>query len=712
MDLHRGWVTRVAPMTETRPGPLAILVVSSFTATPATSALTFWANQLDLPVELSFAPYGQVFQALHRHGRNAPSGPDAVAVLLRMEDFIPAGHQDGAGPIGNELATTLAAAAQRSPGTTFLVAVCPSSPGVGGDPRRLQAVDEATHVLRRQVGTVDNVSYLEPDDVVQRYSVSRPDDTYADRHGNIPYTPEYFAALGTALMRRLYRAMTAGPKVLVIDCDNTLWDGILGEDGPTGVGVGLARQELQEFLLEQRRAGRLLCLCTKNDLADVKEAVATVPGMRLTLEDFVDLRANWWPKSTNIHDLANDLDLALNSFVLIDDSPLECAEVRSQCPDVAVLQLPPDASRALQTLRHCWPLDLDGVTEEGTRRTALYREERLRREVRRQWTLSLAEFIDSLELRVTIRPAETTDHPRIVDLMRRTTQFNLTGERHSAAEIEALPASIEQHVVEVQDRFGHYGTVGLMMWSIANGSLTASTLLLSCRALGRGVEHRMVAHLGRRAVEQRLDTVRLRYVATARNLPARQFLDEVATPNGASNEGTLMYLLSAEDAANLRYNPDVTPAAGQAPVSAVADRGSARRSAGEAWAPRSWHELAGLTADLTTAESLRRAIGGAGRDVVDDHEDSADDERAVTRIWAEILQLDPGQVDNDFRSLGGGSLELVQLLARVYEEFGVELPVEALLDFEVTISSVVAMIQLLRTSGPSAADGGIPWVES
>jgi FkbH-like protein len=654
-------------MTEDR---LTIRVLSSFTAMPVGPAITFWADRLGLPVELSFAPYGQAFQELQRHGRADMPGPDAVAVLVRMEDLVPPGRHDEA------------------------AAVCPPSPAAEEDDRRREAVARAAHELRRRVDNVANACDVDPEDVCRRYAVSRVADPYADKLGNIPYTAEFFAALGTAVMRRLHRAMTAEPKVLVVDCDNTLWDGVLGEDGLAGVRVGLARQELQDFLVRQRRAGRLLCLCTKNDPADVEEAIATVPGMRLGPDDFVRIRADWRPKSVNIRELATDLNLALDSFVFIDDSPLECAEVQSQCPEVTVVPLPPDASRVLQTLLNCWPLDVGHVTEEASRRTAMYREEQLRRHLRRQ-TLSLAEFIDSLDLRVTVRPAGAADHPRMADLMRRTTQFNLTGRRYGLAEIEALPTAVEQHLIEVQDRFGDYGTVGLMLASAEDGVLDVGTFLLSCRALGRGVEHRMLAHLGRRALHQGLDAVRLRYAATARNQSARQFLDEIGVPQNG--------IVAAGDAAKVRYDPDASPDVGPAP---------ALPRTGETGRFRSWYEIASATASLTTADRIRRAVADTLHDRGDDPGDGLEYERVVRRIWAEILELAPGRIDGDFRSLGGGSLELVQLLARLYEELEVELPVEALLDNEVTVGGLVELVRSLQADGTPSAGGRIPWVES
>lgn len=665
---------------------LAIRVVSSFTAMPIGAAISFWSNRLDLPVEVSFAPYGQTFQELHQPRPDV----DAVAVLIRMEDFLPTGRHDEATVLGAELAAAVASAARRTPSTLFIVAVCPPSPGAAEEDWRREAIDEAAHQMGRQLTDAANVSHIDPADVLQRYAVLRAEDPYADRLGNIPYTPEYFAALGTALMRRLHRRVTLEPKVLVVDGDNTLWDGVLGEDGPTGVRVGLARQEFQNFLIRQREAGRLLCLCTKNDPADVAHAIATVPGMRLGHDDFVRIRADWRPKSVHVRELAEDLDLALDSFVFIDDSPVECAEVRSKCPGVAVLPLPPDASRALQTLRHYWPLDIDGVTQEASRRTSLYREEGLRRHLRLQ-SPSLAEFIDSLDLTVNVRPATAADRPRMANLTRRTTQFNFTGRPYDAAEIEALPVGIEQHVVEARDRFGDYGNVGLMMSSAAEDALEVDTFLLSCRALGRGVEHRMLAHLGRRALDQGLGAVRLRYVPTARNQPVRQFLDEVGVPESG--------FVSAADAAQVRYDPDAASDVG--PPQPRLPSGGARRLVSRS-------DVAGATVDLTTADGLRKAIAGT---IIDPGE-SVDDEHVVRRIWAEILELDPNQIESDFRSLGGDSLDLVQLLARLYEKFGVELPVEALLDNEVTVGGVVDLVRLLRSEDAPTIDKRIPWVEA
>jgi FkbH-like protein len=662
-------------------GSFMLRIVSSFTATPIGSPLTFWAERLGLPVDLSFAAYGQVFQDLQRDHRDL----NAVAVLLRMEDFVPPGRHDKATSMGAELATAVVDAAGRTPSTAYFVAVCPPSAAAIGAGRG-PAIEEAARELRRLTIAAANISYVDPADVLQRYAVPRAEDTYADKLGNIPYTPECFAALGTTLMRRLYRTMTPEPKVLVVDADGTLWDGVLGEDGIPGIRIGLARQEIQDFLIEQRGAGRLLCLSSKNDPDDIIAALTATPGMRLSPDDFVRVRANWKPKSAHVKELAADLGLALESFVFIDDSPVECAEVRSKHPEVTVLQLAPDATRALQSLRHCWPLDIGTVTIEAGRRTAFYHAEGRRQDLRRK-SPSLAEFIDGLELTVTVRPATAADRPRMADLMLRTTQFNLTGQRYGAAEIESLPATVQQYIFEVRDRFGDYGAVGLVMASAAGDVLDADVFLLSCRALGRGVEHHMLAEVGRLALDQGFGAIRLRYTATARNQPAWQFLSAVGVPEGG--------VIGSAEAAETRYTPNTAP---------DEDSPSTPRVNGEGRRLRPWPEVIDAANDLTTARGLRKAMAR----LTDDPRAGSGEELAVRQIWAEVLKLDVNGLDGDFRSLGGGSMELVQLLAGLYEEFGVELPVEALLDTEVTVDGVVDLVQLLQCGQSST---GIPWVE-
>ncbi len=177
-------------------------------------------------------------------------------------------------------------------------------------------------------------------DLVQLYPVLAIEDLRADRLGHIPYTRDYFVALATFLARRIAVFLKSPYKVIAIDCDNTLWKGICGEDGAAGVELTPARVRFHDTLIRLHDQGMLLCLCSKNNPADVAAVFEHRQDMRLREEHLIASRVNWEAKSANLRSLAEELQLSLDSFILIDDSPVECAEVRSGCPSVLTLQLP------------------------------------------------------------------------------------------------------------------------------------------------------------------------------------------------------------------------------------------------------------------------------------------------------------------------------------------------------------------------------------
>jgi FkbH-like protein len=250
--------------------------------------------------------------------------------------------------------------------------------------------------------------------------------------------------------------------------------------------------------------------------------------MPLQRHHILAMRLNWSPKSQNLKELAAELGLGLDSFIFIDDSPLECAEVEAHCPEVLTLQLPPAAEKIPQLLRHVWALDRRKSTAEDTRRTALYRAN-LERESSRREAMSLGEFLAGLELVVTIAAAAPHQLDRVAQLTQRTNQLNLSTVRRSAAEIALLCESGAREclAVEVRDRFGDYGLVGAILFVAGAKAIEVDTFLLSCRALGRGVEHRMLAFLGELARARGKAGVEVPFVPTDKNRPAREFLESV-----------------------------------------------------------------------------------------------------------------------------------------------------------------------------------------
>ena len=510
-----------------------IVVAATFTAEPVEESLRFWMNELDVPCEVQFAPFSQVFQQLldpqSQLSRN-PSGMNVI--LVRLEDWMGERAQTfealrrGIERNTDELLSSLRAAARRS-SVPYLLCVCPAWRKTLADPASAELF-VATEQRIIETLRADNTIYVvTSSDLAALYPVADYEDPHAYELGSVPYSRDLFMALGTVIARRFYRIHTPPHKVIVLDCDNTLWRGVCGEDGPAGVVVDAACRALQKFVLAQREAGMLIALCSKNNEEDVWSVFEHNPSMILRRNHIAAARINWQTKSENLQSLASELRLGLESLIFLDDSPMECAEVETGCPEVLVLQLPVEDDELTVFLSHIWAFDHLKLTDEDRQRSDFYAQNAGREQLKKE-SVSLDDFLATLELQVDIRPMEKSDLLRVSQLTQRTNQFNFTTLRRMEAEIERLCASgAECAVVRVRDRFGDYGLVGAMIFATRDRMLDLDCLLLSCRALGRRVEHRMLAHLGQIARQRALERLRIRFVPTAKNQPAREFLASI-----------------------------------------------------------------------------------------------------------------------------------------------------------------------------------------
>ena len=525
-----------------------LAIAATFTAEPVAETLEFWAQQLDIPLRIEFAPYNQVFQQLLDPSSLLAGNRDGInLVLLRMEDWLASSadfKRDAAGLERSllELISVLRGAA-RSSVAPLLLCICPPSMRAAADVDFAALLERLERSVTSQLGDIGSIQVISHRDILQLYPVQTCHDEYAEQLGHIPYTPAFFTALGTMVARRLSALLRPPHKVIVLDCDNTLWSGVCAEDGALGVIVDASRRALQEFVLEQLRAGMLLCLCSKNVEEDVEAVFDQNPGMVLRRDQIIASRINWQPKSQNLRELAQELKLGLDSFVFIDDSALECEEVRSHCPEVLTIELPREPGQIRPLLEHVWAFDRSRVTAEDEQRAAFYRAS-VEREQLRQSAGTLEEFLAGLELRIDIRPAQPSDLARVAQLTQRTNQFNLTTIRRTEAEIAKLRESgAECLVADVADRLGDYGTVGALIYTTEHDCVRADTLLLSCRALGRKVEHRMLARLGEVAQSRHLARVDVPFIATRKNRPALDFLESIGMPyrHGSSDGATFQF---------------------------------------------------------------------------------------------------------------------------------------------------------------------------
>ena len=669
----------------------AIAVAATFTAEWIEETLRFWMRELGLDLQIRFAPYNQVFQQLLDPAGLLASNRDGVnLILVRLEDWSRTGDPPALESNVEHFLASLRAAAGSFP-APLIVGLCPDSPAFLASPGNAAVAERSSARIREAVAPLASVHLITPGELSRLYPVPDFYDPHGNELGHVPYRPVFFSALGTLVARKIRALRTPPYKVIVLDCDETLWSGICGEDGPDGVRIGPERRALQEFMLEQRRAGMLLCLCSKNNEEDVLETFRLNPGMPLRLEHFAARRINWDPKSANLVSLADELGLGLDSFILVDDNPKECAEVGSNCPEALALLLPGNEREIPRFLDHVWAFDHLETTAEDAHRTALYGQQAERRRFEQQ-AASLGEFLAALNLEVRIEPFAPARLARVAQLTQRTNQMNFTVIRRTESQVQSLLRSGEAEIltVEVTDRFGSYGLVGVMMFGSGDGALSLDTFLLSCRALGRGVEHRMLAHLGRLATERGLQYVEALFHPTARNRPALEFLRSIGAQFEAEAGSELLFRFPAAYLAGIEYKP------GEARPPAAPAR-PARAPLSEERKPVDYARIA---RELNDPEQIARRVAAERRPAARPNGDGAaprtDLERRLAEIWARLLHLPAVGIHDDFFDLGGHSLLAVQLLSEVRRQFHVDLSLQIVYGGAFTVAELAKAVELFE----------------
>ena len=331
-------------------------------------------------------------------------------------------------------------------------------------------------------------------------------------------------------------------KCLVHDLDNTLWGGVLGEDGINGIQVdgdypGKAYHLWQEGLKELEHQGVILAICSKNNQADVEE-LFTVREMPLKWEDFACMRINWSDKASNIRAIAEDLNIGLDSMVFVDDNPTERELIRQQLPMVAVPEWPSQPYELpafyAQLVREYFAVYT--LTAEDKRKTEQYRQNASRAQAQAQFT-NMEDFLRSLQMELTICEATDITIPRIAQLTQKTNQFNLTTKRYTENDIRRLLADgAKIWTLAVRDKFGDYGITGLL---ILTKQGVIDTLLMSCRVLGKGIEEAFVQAVLRQVG---LEAIRAKYIPTMKNGQVAEFYDRMGfTLIASEKDGTKDY---------------------------------------------------------------------------------------------------------------------------------------------------------------------------
>ncbi|MEX2648019.1 MAG: HAD-IIIC family phosphatase [Alphaproteobacteria bacterium] len=538
--------------------PLKLGLLSSFSAEFLSDALVVAGLLRGLAIELYVARFNQFRQEILDRGSGLYAfAPDAVIVSVLGEQLCPGAYESlpGEATPAADAAAELAGLLETFRGASSASVLVqnllpPTRPLLGvGDAGMTSGQRQRIHRLNAELASaahrIGGVYVVDYEGLVARHGATRWHDPRMRYFAELPIDKRMFLPLAAEYAKILDILAGGAKKCLVVDLDNTLWGGILGEDGLDGLQLGTgypgnAFKDFQRHLKQLRSRGILLAIASKNNPADVAEAFAKHPHMVLSLEDFAAVEIGWTLKSESIAAIARDLGIGLEHVVFLDDNPVECAEVSRALPMVETIVFPKAPERWAEVVAEDGFFDQLRISKEDLERGKLYRQ-RAAAESLRTAASSLEGFYRGLAMEIAIAPLGERTAARAAQLTQKTNQLNLTTRRYTEAQLQARAQDPAWSVdtIAVSDAFGDNGIVGVVMAHREGEVVDIDTFLLSCRVIGRTVETAMLAHLCDLAERAGAKRLRGTFIPTAKNEPVRPVLPshgfaQVAEDNGVS----------------------------------------------------------------------------------------------------------------------------------------------------------------------------------
>jgi len=527
--------------------PYRLTILRSFTVEPAVPLLraTAFLSAIDLAVRVGdFNAYAQ--EILDDGSWLYHSETDAVVLAVRtaeiapdlwqsFTDLSPQEVEAATHRVADSLAQWIRAFRQRSQAPLIVHNLEQTSqPAIGvldaqAANSQTAAIQSVNENLRRVAAEHRGVYVLDYDGLIARHGRLRWRDEQKWLTARMPIAAGQLVHLSNEWMRFLAPLTGKIAKALVVDLDNTLWGGVIGEDGITGIKCdseypGAAYQAMQRAMLDLAKRGILLAICSKNNPDDALEALTTHPGMLLRPKHFAAMRINWLDKAQNLRDIAGELNIGIDSLAFVDDNPVERESVRAALPEVTVIELPDDPMEYANSLRDSPVFERLSLSAEDQQRTTYYVEQRERNDAERSFQ-SKEDFYRFLQQEAEVAPLSRASLGRIAQLTQKTNQFNLTTRRYTEQQIaeRAETRGWQVNSIRVRDRFGDYGLVGLAITRDDGDTCEIDTFLLSCRVIGRTVETALLSHLAERAKARGCRRLSGWFLPTKKNAPARDF---------------------------------------------------------------------------------------------------------------------------------------------------------------------------------------------
>lgn len=367
----------------------------------------------------------------------------------------------------------------------------------------------------------------------------------------LSFAPDMIPAYGDVVARTLAAVRGRSRKCLVLDLDNTLWGGIIGDDGLEGIrlGQGSAAGEaflaIQQIALELRARGIVLAVCSKNEEDAARLPFRQHPEMLIREEHVAVFQANWTDKAANLRVIADTLNIGIDSLVFLDDNPAERAQVRRELPMVAVPELPAEPAYYPRMLAAAGYFEAVAFSEEDRRRADYY-QANAERVAMQSSASDMDSYLGSLDMTCRIARVDGVSRARVSQLINKSNQFNLTTRRYSESEVAAAEASPDRHAIQIRllDRFGDNGIISVVIADKHGPEWEIDTWLMSCRVLGRRVEQAALAHLAAAARAEGASALVGRYVPSAKNrMVAEHYAKLGFAAAGGEGDGTTLWRL-------------------------------------------------------------------------------------------------------------------------------------------------------------------------
>jgi FkbH-like protein len=566
-----------------------LAILRSFTVEPIVPLLRAEAFAYGIDLEVHVGDFNTYVQdILDSQSSLYRFTPNAVILAVRSDqaapelwrdfaDLAPEAAQQAAERVVKSYEQLIATFRKHSQATLIVHSLeRPSFPGLGLLDSQSEAGQSGLirHINREILRIAEGfhgIYTLDYDALVARHGSEHWHDERKWLTARLPIAADGLLPMAREWMRFIVPLSGRTAKVLVADLDNTLWGGVIGEDGMTGIKVGpeypgAAYQALQRALLDLSRKGILLAICSKNNLDDAMEALEGHPGMLLRGKHFAAMRINWTDKAQNLREIAEELNVGIESLAFLDDNPFECGQVRAALPEVIVIDLPKNPLGYAAAVRNCAAFERLALSSEDQKRNEMYAEQKQRAGAEQNFQ-SKEDFFRFLEQEAELEPVSELTLARVAQLTQKTNQFNLTTRRYTEPQIVDMAKKAEWNIfsIKVRDRFGDHGLVGVAITHDEGEECEVDTFLLSCRVIGRTVETALLAHLAESATQRGRKRMVGWFLPTKKNAPARDFYQQHGfARQDANGTGSLWALdlknstLRSPDWITLRVATEVT----------------------------------------------------------------------------------------------------------------------------------------------------------